>query len=288
MPELGECMCDVVADCAAQTRESPAEHPDGSMRDSSDTARAPTEGDVAALADGDELLGRNDLPAAGVQFVEVVNLQPEAGRAAALAAPSRSIEDSGAKPLPRPPLSTSMLVAVRAAGQRRVRAAARSADAQSASHACSVAGGIGPPRRSKAERLPGRREENSTGAFPDAGVRFGAMPRKARPHRVTVKLDADEYAALGARAATLGKTKSQVVRDALRSTPDGEVTPATSLTRAEALGLLAEQARAGSAVAAAAFARELRLEPVEADQPPATTGFVRLRDLPPGALRVVE
>jgi hypothetical protein len=113
------------------------------------------------------------------------------------------------------------------------------------------------------------------------------MPRKSRSHRVQVKLAIDEYEALAARAAATGTTKSQVVRDALRATPVDDATPATP-TRDEALGLLAEQARDGSAVAAAALARELRLEPLESGRPPATTGIVRLRDLPADALRVVE
>jgi hypothetical protein len=114
------------------------------------------------------------------------------------------------------------------------------------------------------------------------------MPPKPRPHRVTVKLDADEFAALGARAAAIGKTKSQVVRDALRAATVGDVTPATPPTRAEALDLLAEQARDGSVVAAVAVARELRLKPlVEPARRPIETGPVSLEELR-NELRVVR
>jgi hypothetical protein len=113
------------------------------------------------------------------------------------------------------------------------------------------------------------------------------MSPKPRPYRVQVKLDRQEYQSLAARAAALGTTRSAVVRDALRTAAADDTAPATgALTRVEALQLLAEQAKGGSAVAAAALARELRIEPVAAET--VKTGPVSLDELRPGELRVVR
>jgi hypothetical protein len=115
------------------------------------------------------------------------------------------------------------------------------------------------------------------------------MPQRRRPNRVEVKLDDAEHAALAAKAAAAGMTRSQVVRDALRTALADDTSAQTGeMSRREALELLARAARDGSVGAAEAVARELRLRPVEADRPPATTGTVRLRDLPPAALHLVE
>jgi hypothetical protein len=115
------------------------------------------------------------------------------------------------------------------------------------------------------------------------------MPQKPRPHRIQVKLNLHEYEALTAKAVALGTTKSRVVRDALTSAMKVDVKSARAEpTRVEALELLLAHARDGSAVAAAALARELRLEPVETGRSPAGVGTVRIRDLRPGALRLAE
>jgi hypothetical protein len=93
-----------------------------------------------------------------------------------------------------------------------------------------------------------------------------------------VKLDADEFETLAARAAAIGATKSQIIRDALRVGPGYAVTPA-ALTRAEALQILGQLAQGGSAAAAEAVARELRLQPVsESDRLPIKTGPVSLEE----------
>ena len=104
------------------------------------------------------------------------------------------------------------------------------------------------------------------------------MAPRCRPRRLSLKLTNEEYEALEARAAAIGATKSQIIRDALREAPD-DVAPAAELTRVEALELLAEQARAGSVAAAEAVARELRLQPVsESDRLPIKTGPVSLEE----------
>jgi Ribbon-helix-helix protein, copG family len=115
------------------------------------------------------------------------------------------------------------------------------------------------------------------------------MPQKPRPCRIQVKLSAEEYAHLATEAATLGMTKSAMVRDALRKTVSeagAPVAATTELARTEALELLAVAARNGSITAAAVLSRELRIEPIERRPKAVTT--VAVSDLPPGALRVVK
>jgi Mobilization protein NikA len=114
------------------------------------------------------------------------------------------------------------------------------------------------------------------------------MPQRRRPYRLQVKLSSDEHDALAARAAEAGVSKSQLVRSALRTALADQATPAEALTRTEALELLAAQAREGSSIAAAALARELRLEPIESSEPAVSVGVVKLADLPPGVLRAVK
>ena len=81
----------------------------------------------------------------------------------------------------------------------------------------------------------------------------------------------------------------KVVRDALRkATGDGGTSVRGELTRVEALDLLAAAARDGSVTAATVLARELRIGPLDADRPPTVVGTVKVRDLPPDALRLVE
>jgi Ribbon-helix-helix protein, copG family len=127
------------------------------------------------------------------------------------------------------------------------------------------------------------------GGIPKRPYASAEMPQRRRPNRVEVKLDDAEHAALAAKAAAAGMTRSQVVRDALRTALADDTSAQTGeMSRREALELLARAARDGSVGAAEAVARELRLRPVEADRPPATTGTVRLRDLPPAALHLVE
>jgi hypothetical protein len=118
------------------------------------------------------------------------------------------------------------------------------------------------------------------------------MPQKPRPYRVPVKLDRQEHQALAARAVALSTTRSAVVRDALRAAADDTAPTTGELTRVEALQLLAEQAKGGSAVAAAALARELRIEPVAAEAVktagPVSLDEVSLDELQAGELRVVR
>ena len=178
---------------------------------------APTEGDVAALAHGDELVGRNDLPAAGVQFVEVVNLQPDSGRAAALAAPSCSIENSGAKPLPRPASLPRVRGAEGATRPRRAWATRRLRRRPSANHTASMTGGDTPGARGRnGASLAAKKTGRGIG---DAGVRFEAngAPPHFFLHRLSIKLTDHEYEELEARAAAEGTTKAAIVRAAIAS-----------------------------------------------------------------------
>jgi Ribbon-helix-helix protein, copG family len=108
------------------------------------------------------------------------------------------------------------------------------------------------------------------------------MPQRPRPHRVTVKLDRDEYAALEARAVARRSTKSAVVRHALRTAIAADTEPSAALTRDDALALLWDAADGGSVLAQVALARELRLQPPEADAPAAEQPpdeLARLREL---------
>ena len=219
---------------------------------------------MAALAHGDELVGRNDLPAAGVQFVEVVNLQPNAGRAAALAAPSCSIENSGAKPLPRPSSLPRVRGAEGATRPRRASAADDSADGQRASHTASMAGGM------QTLAIEGGTGPRSPRRKPAGESRCGHGDRgewrpAPRPHRLSIKLTDHEYEELEARAAAEGTTKAAIVRAAIASARARGA--GADLTHDQALALLSDAAISGSVVAMVALERALRLLPPPAELP---------------------
>jgi Ribbon-helix-helix protein, copG family len=111
------------------------------------------------------------------------------------------------------------------------------------------------------------------------------MPQKPRPHRVTVKFDAGEYAALEARAAELGVSRSAALRDALRdASAKGATSSAETPTRESTLKKLERAAQDGSVVAMATLARELRLGgPLE---PAAPRGPVSIDELTEEELRL--
>jgi hypothetical protein len=103
-----------------------------------------------------------------------------------------------------------------------------------------------------------------------------------------VRLTDSEHEQLSRRAAALGKTRAALVREALRRAAEAETQASATPTRTDALGLLANAAEEGSVTAMVALERALRLQPVEPDRRPVVPGTVRVRDLPPGALRVVR
>jgi hypothetical protein len=94
------------------------------------------------------------------------------------------------------------------------------------------------------------------------------MPRRPLPRRIEVKLSESEYAQLAERAATLGLSRSALVRSSLRMTAGRD--PAAGdgrLCRRDVLALLALRAEDGSVPAAIALARELRVGPLEQPAP---------------------
>jgi hypothetical protein len=98
-----------------------------------------------------------------------------------------------------------------------------------------------------------------------------------REHIVRVRLDDAELAVLDAAAMGAGLSRPRMLRRLILNGPGDDTS--TPVTREEALELLAMQARDGSAVAAAALARELRLAPIEEVQPPVKTGPVTLDEV---------
>jgi hypothetical protein len=239
---------------------------------------------MTASAESEQILLAGELDATLGQRVDVMNLQRPVGPAAAFTAPSCSIQDRCAKALPRPAPPPPMQVAVRAADDRRMRAADRSAHAQRPSHLldtytrprqirCLSEGGDRTPWRSSAEHVAGRREENPSRGFHEIGHNSGMR----REHIVRVRLDDAELAVLDAAAMGAGLSRPRMLRRLILNGPGDDTS--TPVTREEALELLAMQARDGSAVAAAALARELRLAPIEEVQPPVKTGPVTLDEV---------
>jgi Ribbon-helix-helix protein, copG family len=118
------------------------------------------------------------------------------------------------------------------------------------------------------------------------------MPQRPRPHRLHVRLSREEHDQLSARAVALGKTRSALIRDALRKATTEETTedatPPGTVTRTNALAMLAAAAEQGSVTAMVALERALRLEPLAEPLAPVMPGEVKLSDLPPGVLRAVK
>jgi hypothetical protein len=110
------------------------------------------------------------------------------------------------------------------------------------------------------------------------------MAPKPRPLRLQVKLTDEEHEQLSAQAAALGKTRSAFVRDALRKAAEHETTVPSTVTRTDALGLLASAVEEGSVTAMVALERALRLQPVEAPVH-RRRGRVTVADLTPDELQ---
>src|SRR4051794_16233743 len=103
------------------------------------------------------------------------------------------------------------------------------------------------------------------------------VSRVARPHRIELRLSDGEAAALGAAARDRGTSKAEILRAGIegvgsprKASPSSEVSTPTTLlegvsgaaepiSRETVLAQLADAARAGSVVAMATLARELRL-----------------------------